>query len=373
MNQFTLNVVKGVTISPPVIGRITMGHSKVTQKDGGTRTLPVRDDHFGITTLVQNKVDRTWEPHPVEASLKKANEKLVAIPVTIAYNDVNLNLKNCYSAFDSKSGRVLCSGNGEKARRSTDAGVQDIDCPRPDACQYGQAQRCKSMSRAYFRIEGSEDELGVFVLRTTSWNSLSTLGTRLSQLNGLTQGKIAGMPMMLVMKGKTSVASFREVFYFADLVTRPGQTLLQAVKQAKEFQDGMEQAGLSIEGMESALRAGLSNGDFADEIEDVDEWVSDEELNDGAESGVSPSLVGTSLETLTKNLQSLVKASKRKPKDEPEAAPQSSVTTLVIASTEQPQAAVESPTAPMEAPVPVNKPAAMVKPAKTIQPARIMF
>lgn len=114
MNQFTLNVVKGVTISPPVIGRITMGHSKVTQKDGGTRALPVRDDHFGITTLIQNKVDRTWEPHPVEASLKKANEKLVAIPVTLAYNDVNLNLKNRYSAFDSKSGRVLCSGTARR-------------------------------------------------------------------------------------------------------------------------------------------------------------------------------------------------------------------------------------------------------------------
>lgn len=373
MNQFTLNVVKGVTISPPIIGRITMGHSKVTQKDGGTRALPVRDDHFGITTLIQNKVDRTWEPHPVEASLKKANEKLVAIPVTLAYNDVNLNLKNRYSAFDSKSGRVLCSGNGEKARRSTDAGVQDIDCPRPEACQYGQAQRCKSMSRAYFRIEGSDDELGVFVLRTTSWNSLSTLGTRLSQLTGLTQGKIAGMPMMLVMKGKTSVASFREVFYFADLVTRPGQTLLQAVKQAKEFQDGMEQAGLSIEGMESALRAGLSNGDFADEIEDVDEWVSDEELNDGAESGVSPSLVGTSLETLTKNLQSLVKASKTEPKDEPVVGPQSSVTTLVIASAAQPQAEAEPPTVPTEADAPVDKPAAKVKPSKTVQPAQIMF
>ena len=229
------------------------------------------------------------------------------------------------------------------------------------------------MSRAYFRIEGSDDELGVFVLRTTSWNSLSTLGTRLSQLTGLTQGKIAGMPMMLVMKGKTSVASFREVFYFADLVTRPGQTLLQAVKQAKEFQDGMEQAGLSIEGMESALRAGLSNGDFADEIEDVDEWVSDEELIDVAESGVSPPLVGTSLETLAMNLQSLVKASKTKPKNEPEVAPQSSVTTLVIASAEPPQAVAEPPTAPTEAPVPVDKPAATVKPAKSVQPARIMF
>ena len=334
MSESTLNVVKGVTIAPPVIGRITMGHSKVSQKDGGTRALPVRDDHFGITTLVQNKTDRVWESHPIEASLKKANEKLVAIPVTIAYNDPNLNLHNRYSAFDNKSGRVLCAGNGEKARRSTEEGVQDIDCPRPEACKYGQAQRCKSMSRAYFRIEGSDDELGVFALRTTSWNSLSALGTRLSQLNGLTQGKMAGMPMMLVMKGKTTSASFRDIFYFADLTTRPGQTIMQAVKHAKDYQQDMFDAGLSIEGMEEALRAGLANGDFADEIEDVEEWLSDEALVAAAESGIPPSLVGSGLEDLAKNLKSLVAAATKtetETENEPATEGQSNVTQLIVA------------------------------------------
>lgn len=307
MSDFILNVVKGITIAPPVVGRITMGHSKSIVKSGETRYLPIRDDHFGITTLVQNKSDRTWEAHPLEEKLKKANEKLVAIPVTIAYNDPNLNLQNRYSAFDNKTGRVLCAGNGEKARRSTSEGVQNMDCPRPEACRYGQDQRCKSMSRAYFRVEGAEDELGVFALRTTSWNSLSALGTRLSQLNGLTQGRIAGMPMMLVMKGKTSAASFRDIFYFADLITRPGQSLMQAVKHAHDYQQGMFEAGLSIEGMEEALRAGLANSDFADEIEDVDEWLSDEELI-AAASGNNNSIEGAGLGKLAENLKSLVEA-----------------------------------------------------------------
>ena len=311
MSDFSLNVVKGITISPPVVGRITMGHSKAVERSGETKYLPTRDDHFGITTLVQNKGDRSWEAHPLEKALKKANEKLTAIPVTIAYNDPNLNLQNRYSAFDSKSGRVLCAGNGEKARRSTDAGVQNIDCPRPEACAYGQSLRCKSMSRAYFRVDGADDELGVFALRTTSWNSLSSLGTRLSQLSGLTQGKIAGMPMMLVMKGKTSSASFRDIFYFADLVTRPGQSLMKAVEQAKAYQESMGQAGLSIEGMEEALRAGLANGDFADEIEDVDEWLSDDELI--AAAGGGGTIEGSGLEKLAQNLRSLVEATAAEP------------------------------------------------------------
>lgn len=311
MSEFSLNVVKGITISPPVVGRITMGHSRAVAKSGETKYLPVRDDHFGITTLVQNKADRTWEQHPVEAALKKANEKLTAIPVTIAYNDPNLNLQNRYSAFESKTGRVICAGNGETARRSTDTGVQNIDCPRPEACKFGQDLRCKSMSRAYFRVDGSDDELGVFALRTTSWNSLSSLGTRLSQLHGLTQGHIAGMPMMLVLKSKTSSASFRDVFYFADLVTRPGETLLQAIQQGKDHQTAMQQAGLSLEGMESALRAGLANSDFADDIEDVDEWLSDEELINAA--GGSSSVAAAGLENLAQNLKNLVEASQTAP------------------------------------------------------------
>ena len=339
MSESTLSIVKGVTISQPVIGRITMGHTKLTDKGA----LPVRDDHFGITTLEQNKADRTWVRDPLEEAVltanakegeEGANAKLTAIPVTVAYNDPNLNLNNNYSAFDPKKGRVLCSGNGVRARRCTESGVKEIDCPRPEGCAYGQDNRCKSMSRVYFRIEGSEDELGVHVLRTVSWNSLSSLASRFSQLAGLTGGKIAGMPMMLVLRRKTASASFRDVFYFADLVTRPGQKLVDAIKVAKDYQETLAQAGLSIDKMESNLRAGLANSDFADEIEDVDEWLSDEELV-WAASGVSPSVIGSGLEELDKNLQRLVAASQPgsnpEPEQEPEPVPQSNVPHLVVA------------------------------------------
>lgn len=271
----SLNLVKGMTLTPPVIGRITMGHTVVK---ADSKTLPVKDDYFSLTTLVQEKRDRSWAKHPLETKHTKSGEKLRAIPVRIAYNDPNLNLNNRFCAFDMKTGRVLCAGNGEKARRATEDGVQDIVCPRPEGCEYGQRQRCKNMSRAYFHVEGQEDELGVFILRTTSYNSLNYLATRISKLHGLTSGRIAGMPMMLVMETKTTTQSFREPFQFADLVQRPGMSLLDAVKAANTYQTTMTDAGLSLEGMEKAMIDGLANSDFADEIEDVDEWLSDEDL-----------------------------------------------------------------------------------------------
>ncbi len=270
-----LAVNKGITLTPPVIGRITMGHTVVK---GEGKALPVKDDHFSLTTLFQDKKTRAWETHPLQNNISKAGEKLRAIPVRIAYNDINLTLHNSFSAFDTQKGRVLCAGNGTRARRVTDEGVREMDCPRPEACEFGQRQRCKNMSRAYFQVEGQDDELGVFILRTTSFNSLNYLGTRLAQLSGYTNGRLAGMPMMLVMKTKTTTQSFREPIQFADLVTRPGMSLADAVKQAANYQTTMSELQLSIEGMEEALRTGLANSDFADEIEDIEEWMTDEDL-----------------------------------------------------------------------------------------------
>lgn len=305
MNDYELNIVKGVTLSPPVIGKITLGHTEFVELNGELCAQPVADDHFGLTTLSQDKETRVWNRHPLEASLADEG-KLTQIPVRIAYNNPKLNLVNRFSVFDPLTGRVLCAGNGENARRVTDEGVKAMDCPRPEGCRYGRDAHCKSMSRAYFRVEGCEDELGVFALRTTSWNSLAYLGIRLTELAALTGNKIAGMPMMLVVRDKTSSLSYREPFYFADLVTRPGQTLLSAIKEARDYQSTLADAGLSLENMEKAVLAGLANGGFADEIDDVDEWLSHEAFVAAASADNAP--LDDSMTKLAQNLQNLVAA-----------------------------------------------------------------
>lgn len=273
-------IVSGVTIAPPVIGRITMGHVELR----GEKGVPKKDDFFRITSLVQNK-DRSWDAHPIENEVRKllgAREKLRAIPVRIAYDSPKLTLNNSFTAFDTKTGRVHCSGNGTRARRALESGVQEIDCPRPEACEYGVRNRCKSMTRVYLRIEGQQDELGVFVLRSTGHNTLNYLSARLTELHGLTQGQMAGLPLQLVLSAKSTTQSFREPVYFADLTTRPGQSLLDAVREMRAHQAAYAEAGLSFQGMEQQMLLGLANGDFADEVEDIDEWISDDALLDEA-------------------------------------------------------------------------------------------
>ena len=65
-----LNIIRGVAITPPIIGRITMGH--VELRAGGNKedkAIPKKDDFFSITTLVQND-DRDWTLHPLQEKVK---------------------------------------------------------------------------------------------------------------------------------------------------------------------------------------------------------------------------------------------------------------------------------------------------------------
>lgn len=272
-----LTIVKGATLTPPIIGRITMGHAK--PRDDGS-ALPQKDDHFTITTLVQNS-DRSWPEHPLHKQHLGEKRKLESIPVRIAYNSLRLNLTNHFCIFGTSGaelGRTLCSGDGEKARRMTSEGVKTIDCPRPEACEYGTRLRCKSFTRAYFQLEGQNDPMGVFILRTTGDHTRNYLSEKLAQLHGWTEGKLAGMPLMLNIKVKSTSRSMRRPFWYADLDLRPDMDLFKTISEMKDYQKKLSDAGINQECMEEALLAGLGNSDFTDEVEDMDEWFSDSDL-----------------------------------------------------------------------------------------------
>ncbi len=274
-----LAIVKGATLTPPVIGRITMGHAK-QRTDGKDGALPQKDDHFTITTLVQNG-DRSWPEHPLHKQHLGDKRKLESIPVRIAYDSMRLNLTNRYSVFvtsGTEVGRTLCSGDGDKARRVTDDGVKTILCPRPEACEYGTKNRCKGLTRVYFQIEGQNDPMGVFILRTSGKATRDYLAEKFSQWHGGTSGKLAGMPLMLNIKVKSSSQSMRKPYWYADLDLRPGMDLFQTIAEMNAYRGRLEEAGFSQDGMETAMLAGLDNSDFADEVEDMDEWFSDDDL-----------------------------------------------------------------------------------------------
>ncbi len=246
-------MIKGLAITPPVIGRIAIG--KVVEKNG--KRLPEKDDAFTITTQVQQKGE--WILHPLHNTLLAQQDggKLRSIPVNLLFNDPDLNLRAEYSLFDRKTGRPLCVGNGEVARRSTQEGYKTITCPGPQNCALGAELGCKPYGRLNVQIEGQEDDLGSFMFRTTGYNSIRTLAARLQYLNAVSGGRARYLQLSLKLRAKSTTQSHRAPVYYVDIVMRDGIGSQQALIQAKER---AEQSLESMEALETAAKLGLGNG-----------------------------------------------------------------------------------------------------------------
>lgn len=255
-------MLKGLSITPPAIGRISIG--RIVEKNG--KRLPEKDDQFTLTTQVINRGD--WVLHPLNETLRKATTgKLRSIPVRMLFNDPDLNLRAEYSLFDRRTGRPLCVGNGETCKRVTDGGITTMDCPTPDGCAFGEAGGCKPYGRLNVTI-GQEDELGSFIFRTTSYNSIRTLSARLQYFNAVSGGLLACLPLELKLRGKSTTQSYGSAIYYVDLGVRAGSSLQEAITQARELNASRQAAGFAQAALDAAARAGFANGAFEDSVEE---------------------------------------------------------------------------------------------------------
>ena len=257
-------MLKGLAITPPVIGRISIG--RVVERNG--KRLPEKDDQFTLTSQVKNRDG--WVLHPLDETLKQeAGGKLRSIPVRLLFNDPALNLRADYWLFDRDTGRPVCVGNGEACRRMGNEGIEALACPGPDACRFSNGQ-CKAYARFNVVIgDGQDDALGSFVLRTTSFNTIRTLAARLQYFSAVSGGRLACMPLELKLRGKSTTMSYRTAIYYVDLVVRSGLSLEQAIEEARERDQRRQTSGFDQVALDEAARQGFAAGAFEELEEDV--------------------------------------------------------------------------------------------------------
>lgn len=257
-------MLKGLAITPPVVGRISIG--RIVERNG--KRLPDRDDAFTLTTQVQQRGE--WLLHPMQEVLRKATPgKLRSIPVRMLFADPDLNLRADFSLFDRDTGRPVCVGNGETCRRigKDGNGIETLPCPSPDGCGFGQQGGCKPYARLNVLI-GDEDEMGSFILRTTSFNSIRTLAARLHYFRAISGNLLACLPLELRLRGKSTTQSYRAPIYYVDLTVRSGNTLEEALAQAQELDARRKLAGFDQAALDAAARLGFANGAFEDSPEE---------------------------------------------------------------------------------------------------------
>jgi hypothetical protein len=261
-------MIKGLAITPPVLGRISIG--RVVEKNG--IRLPQKDNQFTITSQVQEKSG--WVIHPIDEELRKdaPNGKLRTIPVSMLFNEAELNLRAEYTMFDRKNGRPMCVGNGDTCKRLTQTGVQSLPCPSPTLCEFGKGGLCKPYGRLNVKI-GDDDDLGTFIFRTTGYNSIRTLAARLSYYQAVSGGLLAYMPLELKLRGKSTTQSRRTPIYYVDLVIKEGVPLQEAVAQAREKAKQMKEEGVDQAALDTAAAKGFGNALFEYDEDEMSQVV----------------------------------------------------------------------------------------------------
>lgn len=268
-------MIKGLAITPPILGRISIG--KVVEKNG--KRLPEKDDQFTITSQIQGK--EGWIKHPLDEQLraKAQNQKLRTIPVRMIFNDPELNLRAEYSLFDRQTGRPICVGNGATCQRLTNQGVEQHPCPSSNLCPLAQGGNCKPYGRLHVNLDES-DELGTFIFRTTGFNSIRTLAARLSYYHAASNGLLSCLPLQLTLRGKSTTQSYRTPVYYVDLTLREGVNLQHAIQMAKDIDLQSKQDGFNQQALDQIARQGFSNAGFEVNSEEgldlVEEFYMDE-------------------------------------------------------------------------------------------------
>ncbi len=268
-------MIKGLAITPPVLGRISIG--KIVEKNG--KRVPEKDDQFTITSQIQGKDG--WIKHPLDEQLrgKAQNQKLRTIPVRMIFNDPELNLRAEYSLFDRQTGRLICSGNGETCQRLGQNGIEQHPCPSPDLCPLAQGGLCKPYGRLYVNLDES-DELGAFIFRTTGFNSIRTLAARLRYYHAASSDLLSCLPLQLTLRGKSTTQSYRTPIYYVDLTLRDGINLQEAIINAKQINEQSKAAGFYQEALDHVARQGYSKASFEvggeEGLDIVEEFYNDE-------------------------------------------------------------------------------------------------
>lgn len=256
-------MLKGLAITPPVLGRISIG--KVVEKNG--KRMPEKDDQFTLTSQVQSRDG--WLLHPLNEELRNGQDgKLRSIPIRVLFNEPDLNFRADYSLFDRTTGRPLCVGNGDTCKRQCEGGIKTLPCPSPDGCSLAQGNACKPYGRLNVVI-GDDDPLGSFVFRTTGFNSIRTLAARLQYFQAISGNRLACLPLELRLRGKSTRQSHGTPIFYVDITVRSGLSMEDALLEAKQLDEARQISGFDQTALDHAARQGFNNGAFEDSEEDT--------------------------------------------------------------------------------------------------------
>jgi hypothetical protein len=230
------------------LGKIKIGGlgEEKTSKSGGKYRMPVKYDHFVITTLNRKPNGDLCQDEKLMKSLAEyadSDGKLRQIPVAVLSNDIEDIMQTAYVMYQGK--RLAARSDGVTMERFfVDGKFLDKPISMPFKRETVEAKDAKGNS--FFKLHTTFNCViaakgarwgGVYKFRTTSQISANQLYSSMIELLSLTNGILRGMPLRLVVSplqvapdGKTTTVHVVRLELVGDDMTAIQSAALERAK-----------------------------------------------------------------------------------------------------------------------------------------------
>jgi hypothetical protein len=194
-------IKKGLNPRFAEIGKIKIGgkgeHRK--SKDGTDYQLPVRFEHFVVTTTEKGSDGNFIIDQKI---MKELREQPKEIPIRLPFDSVDMNFFTSFQFYQGK--KCICRGDGETAIRVDKSGNESrVKCD-PYTCQYLEKEQCKVSGILSCHLPLTMQVGAVHRFRTHSWNTVSNILASLEYIKENTNGILQGLPLKLVFLKKAT-------------------------------------------------------------------------------------------------------------------------------------------------------------------------
>lgn len=195
-------IESGIAINFTEVGKIKIGgkgeHRK--SKEGKDYQIPVRYDHFVITTTERDPKTGNFIPDLDLMKKLDPGMKPKEIPIRLMFDSIDMNFWTSFQYYHGN--KCACRGNGLEAQRWDKNGIETkVKCD-PYKCEFlkpdarGQT-KCKPSGILSCQIPMSMEAGGVYRFRTHSWYSVSGILAALNYISENTNGILQGLPFKL--------------------------------------------------------------------------------------------------------------------------------------------------------------------------------
>lgn len=259
------------TISPAImrprpmeLGKIKIGGKgqEITTKSGAKMRLPVKFDHFLITTRKRGDDGNFEIDEFAHGKLGPAPE---ALPIRLRFSSVEDNFQSEMLVYKGKTKVFSCDGetainHGEKTS-ATCRRLLGEKCP------------CKPFGRLAVILEAASRYGGYHLFRTTSWETINNLQTTL-RLFEAEFGSLRGLPLELVVYPATDTHDEgTSTSYKVGIVLRASYEEARTEALAFHKADQIERKELKL--LAAGMGEEIADNELEEEADIAEEWVLD--------------------------------------------------------------------------------------------------